>query len=200
MKLVFIIISLLFLNCNFSFAQEDKFCFEKINIKDAFVIEEKLNSEHYNKEAKVYLGEDFVPNAKEISRVLALPHVFFRNDSSVAPLLVEYFYSINDSSVKLIDYQWDKLNYSIYKNSHWDNKVDKSEKNNYYAKFDSLNMVLTNLLGEPEEGNGKEETHIEDYSTWYSRYFIWKKDDLYVRLSIVWGSGTHRIRVTVTWF
>jgi hypothetical protein len=175
-----------------------------INIKDAFTIEKNLNSELYKNTAKVYISKEYIPNADKIMNDLAFPYVFFRNDSSfIRPPFVEYFFSKKDSSVKIIEYTWDKVQWKMYKNDDSNDKVTESEKTTYYSKFDNLIAKLTDLLGEHTGNDGKEQYKGEGFDKYITRELVWEKNNLYVRLWMIWtgrsSSNTNRIRITVTW-
>ncbi|MBS1492398.1 MAG: hypothetical protein JST55_02745 [Bacteroidetes bacterium] len=202
MRKIFLIVFLLIYNI--LLAQTNFFCFKSINIKDAFVIEKKLNSELYKDTARVYISQDYIPNAGEIMHDLVFPYVFFRVDTSfVRPPFVEYFFSKKDSTVKLIEYTWDKVQWKMYKHDTNSDKVTEIEKIIYYNKFDSLAVQLINILGNSTGNNGNEQFKGDGFDKYATRELIWQKNKLYVRLWMIWtgrsSSNTNRIRVTVTW-
>ena len=93
-------------------------------------------------------------------------------------LETEYFYSVNDSLVKVILYQWDYLQKSNTDFFEEENHTKKFKA--FQTKFDNLTSKLTKEFGEPiskniEQGKIKDETFRDDLKCSIKYGDYWKQ-------------------------
>jgi hypothetical protein len=147
---IFIIIVLFLSACssNRLIFKADRFSnFNNLTLSEAIKVEKKLKSKDITPSHLIEIGEGVYPNDNSFE--LATPKTYKRLDGKFE-LEVEYFYTSNDSSVKVILYQWDDS-----PNSNIDNKHKR-----FIRKFQILKKQLSTKLGEPtfEEINSENAT------------------------------------------
>jgi len=137
--------------------------FGNLDIKTAIKYEKKRHSRDITPDHLIGIGEGIYPNKNKY--VLATPKTYEIKDGRNFKLETEYFYSINDSLVKVILYQWDYLqknNSSFFENENF-SKMFKV----FQEKFDDLTAQLTKQFGEPvtkniEQDKNKDDTFRDD--------------------------------------
>jgi hypothetical protein len=135
----------------------------QLKLTTAIKLEKKENSKDITPDYLIGIGEDIYPNKNNF--VLATPKTYQIKERPNFVIKTDYFYSINDSSVKVILYQWDNLT---------EGKSDLFEEENFtkkykvfQKKFDSLKEKLTKELGQPveiniEQNKSSDETFRDD--------------------------------------
>lgn len=103
------------------------------------VIKHEMNnkSKNLSPDHLVSLDESIYPNAKNFD--LTAPKTF-ETTTGTFKLTTDYYFTPSDSLVKVILYQWDKLE-------------SADEKKKFQKQFNQLRKLLTNKLGEPKEAD-----------------------------------------------
>ncbi len=187
-------------------AQTTKFFqFEQIHFSNISNCENGLNSEEQCVSYKVSVASDYFPNASSFN--LAQPNIFDRpKQGSFIPCRVNYYYTEEDSIVRLISYTRDTKNSTTNFKDLMEPIHNQSEKlDKYNSEFDQLVNDLRKELGEPVEGTGEMNIKREPgYSDWYERKYVWKKEETTVELFMLWSENggnlsTYKIRTKVYW-
>jgi hypothetical protein len=190
-KVLFFILVLLYIKISFS---QSLFTFDAINISDIGQIESKFNSAKSESDGYMVITESFYPYAGKFN--LEQPIVYLRRDSSfVSDLQVEYYYSKEDSIVRLILYTWDylieakKQDYEKYAKL---SSIDKLAL--YKAKFDTIAAYLKSTLGNQTEGSEKVTSmdYEKDKKSNFSR-LIWESENVHTELWRIWVSQANAI-------
>lgn len=133
--------------------QKQRFAdFGQLKLMTALKLEKKFSSKDISPHHLIEISEGIYPNKNNC--VLATPKTFKIKERPHFKLETDYFYSINDSSVKVILYQWDNLtkeNSSLFEEENLAKKFKVFQK-----KFDRLKEKLTKELGQPVEINIKQ--------------------------------------------
>jgi hypothetical protein len=137
--------------------------FGKLDIKTAIQLERKKHSKDITPDHLIGIGEGIYPNKNKY--ILATPKTFEIKEKPNFKLETEYFYSVNDSSVKVILYQWDYLEKSNIDFYEKENHTKKFKA--FHTKFNNLTSKLIKEFGEPiskniEQGKIKDETFRDD--------------------------------------
>lgn len=106
--------------------------FDKLNIKTVAEFERQYQSKEITYDYIIGIGKGIYPNKNNY--VLASPKIYEINEQPSFKLEIEYFYSVNDSIVKVILYQWDHLS---------KNDSDYIEEKNYTMMFNHFKLNLT---------------------------------------------------------
>lgn len=188
------------LHIKISFSQ-NLFTFDEININDIEQIESKFNSVKSEPNGYMIITESFFPYAGKFN--LEQPVVYLRRDSSfVSDLQVEYYYSKEDSIVRLITYTWDYLTETKKLDPEKFAKLTPNDKLNLYkAKFDSITDFLKSTLG--TQTGGSEKVTSMEYEKYKKSNFsklIWESENVHTELWRTWvsqDSTVENLRVRV---
>ncbi|MBX2945703.1 MAG: hypothetical protein KF725_07705 [Cyclobacteriaceae bacterium] len=181
----------------------DFFLFDQKKVKDITTIEESFKSQK-RETRKVTVSDDFFPGATKYD--LEFPITFDRKDKEFNPFsVVQYYYTPNDSLVRLIVYDWDKT--QIINNFIDLQKELKNESkriNEYNTKYDELLKNITDKLGRPISGDGKIKEIKDGQSSYIERKSKWTRDNCTVELNMIFTTdnrtmGTFRIRTKIYW-
>lgn len=113
----------------------------------------------------ISIDDSLFPNANQYD--LESPKAFYNVDESGYSIKTEYFYSLKDSIVRAILYEWNWNSYDNYFNREFSPEREESKK--LYNKFEKITESLTNKLGEPTNNKiVKKDYHSENY-TWNSK-------------------------------
>jgi|TARA_R110000744_G_C19148807_1_gene539187 hypothetical protein len=174
-------------------------------------IEKQFKSKQFKLKSKIYVSDDFFPDAGSFD--LEQPLVYIRMDKEfhVQPEVKYYF--TPDDTIRLISHSWDTK--SVSKNLNYNEDFSKSKEqdiNQWNAKFDQLQGQISTSLGASIEGNGELETKSRSgYGDWKERNIKWKSNGCTTELKMVWTeqdiqlSGgprlvpTFRIRTKTYW-
>ena len=181
----------------------DFFLFDQKKVKDITLIEKSFKSSK-RETRKVTISDDFFPGATKYD--LEFPITFDRRDNQFNPFsVVQYYYTANDSLVRLIVYDWDKT--QIINNFFDLQKELKNESKRlteYNAKYDELLKNITDKLGRPISGEGKEKEIKDGQSSYIERKSKWTSYNCTVELNMIFTTdnrtmGTFRIRTKIYW-
>ncbi|MGF1636515.1 MAG: hypothetical protein ACFCUU_05535 [Cyclobacteriaceae bacterium] len=181
----------------------DFFLFDQKKVKEITTIEKSFKSRK-RETRKVTVSDDFFPGA--IKYELEFPITFDRKDNQFNPFsVVQYYYTANDSLVRLIVYDWDKTQIiNNFADLQKELKNESKRLNEYNAKYDELLKNITDKLGRPISGDGKAKEIKDGQSTYYERNSKWKSDYCTVELNMIFTTdnramGTFRIRTKIYW-
>ena len=93
-------------------------------------------------------------------------------------VVLNYFYSLPDSAIRLIEYTWN---------------ASPEEKNKLTDIFETNARHFSKLFA----GDGT--ITQENHDTWSQKTIAWENDRNYVKQFMVIGAGTYRVRVLVSW-
>jgi hypothetical protein len=93
-------------------------------------------------------------------------------------VILNYYYSLPDSVIRLIEYTWN----------------GSSEEINKLNDIFELNVKHFSTLFA-----NKGSTKQEDHDTWSQKTITWENDHSYVQQFMVTGGGTYRVRVLISW-
>jgi len=147
-KILFILLSVFLTSCAVDkdiFQRETFEDIELLKISTVIKLEKKTHSKDITPDHLIGIGESIYPNKNNFK--LGTPKTFDAKEKPGFQLESEYFYSTNDSSVKVILYQWDSLTKKkndIFKIDNFSNKVIV-----FQEKFNRLKDRLTKELGQP---------------------------------------------------
>ncbi len=163
--------------------QEDstQFHFDQLNISDATQLEIQTTSTQIISIHKITLSESLYPFSQS---KLDQPLIFLRNDISVIPLEVQYFFGREDRKVRCVLYNW--TSHRLFcdtpdlSNKGMRNKY-KSIVKNLSSRLGSPKILNTNLENDPE---------VQFKSSW-------EKDKLSATLAMYINQKS--IRCTIHW-
>ena len=116
---------------------------ENLKLSEAIKYDKKLKSKDVTPDHLIKIGESIYPNKNGF--ILATPTAFERLEGNDFKLKVDYFYTPEDSSVKVILYQWDLFS----NNSELTEREIQVKYQKFQNKFDYLRSELMKELGAP---------------------------------------------------
>jgi hypothetical protein len=156
--------------------QSDRFeGLSSLTLDAGIEFERKNGSKETSYPYPVTLGTGKYPNAHNFT--LAPPLIFWKNERPNFEIETQYFYTVPDSSVKVIVYRWDKI-------SRGKKRVPDEWYKIFSRKFDELRLELDNRLGRP--------FYDEQYQTagyGWSHDVKWKDNGLNAFLIFEGGKG-----------
>ncbi|WP_462248896.1 hypothetical protein [Ekhidna sp.] len=162
------------------------FQFEQPMKSDIKGIEKEFRSKPFKLKSKIFLADDFFPNAGIFD--IDQPLVFLRTDDEfhVQPEVKYYF--TPDDTVRLITHSWDTK--GVSKNINYNQDFSKSKKQDieqWNSKFDQIKSEITSELGEPTDGTGELETKSKSgYGNWKERNAKWSAHGCTTELQMIW--------------
>lgn len=144
----------------------NKFTFQKkmfnrlseLDIKTVIEVEKERNAKDITPVHLIEIGEGIYPNKNRY--ILATPRTYENEDKPNFKLETQYFYSVNDSLVKVILYQWDlayKNRFDFFEDENYTRMF-----NEFQTKFDNLTIKLTKEFGQPVLKNIEQNSIISD--------------------------------------
>lgn len=178
------------------------FLFDKKQVDEIDKIEAAFNSLKLDTK-RIYVSEDFYPLAER--HEVEFPISFLRTgDTLVNTCLVEYFYTAQDSKIRLIVYDWDETRKTDFIRERTNiMKTERLRFEDYNNKYDQLFEIISAKLGTPLKNN-KIKDVVSTNSKYKERSTIWKKDDLNVEAQLLFTTsdnelGTFLVRVKMYW-
>lgn len=168
--LIALIYALIMVSCSSikSFFSEEVFKdFDNYHLRDAIAFEKRAHSEDITRKYLTGISEGIYPNINKY--VLATPQTF-KHKQRGFEIETAYYYSLQDSSVRLVLYEWNEpvdrkdRGFSIRPIKSKAQLTKAYEK--FQIKFDELRLELTKAMGEPYEikieHTNKEDTFRDD--------------------------------------
>lgn len=168
-------------------------------IEEVKNFESRLNPNSKFLNQNVSLSESIYPRVKEFE--MANPLIIKREKTGLLPVYAEYFYSKPDSILRYVSYDWENNRYGNYfdKEKDWESQNKKLTK--YNAEYERIKKQLISEFGQPiEQDNQPQETKSNYGRTDYlSRNTNWETDDRFMKLIMIFGASTYRIRLYYYW-
>lgn len=169
---------ILIIYCLSSHAQRPSFNLDSPRFDSIFSIEKENGGQQKTYNYPIYVSKDYFPNSTNFN--LANPIIFARRNNDF-DLNISYYFSANDSVIRLIEYSWDLKSSKI-------KKIDKLFAKNQKA------------LSEHFKYQGTKTRKIKmDSNDWERLTIIWEDESCYVNQFMIKGQGTYRIRVLISW-
>ena len=167
---------MLFLNI-VTFGQKSNFTFSRpsVNDIDSIEISHDGHAFTYNSNISFQISSNYFPNSDKFN--LGQP-IASNRKTEPTKTLVNYYYSLPDSTIRLIEYTWNqsKENSQLLETLFEDNSK-------YFSSFFSNNGITTS----------------EDHGDWTQKATVWENDSTYIKQFMVVGSGTFRVRLLISW-
>ncbi|QHS56364.1 hypothetical protein GWR56_12755 [Mucilaginibacter sp. 14171R-50] len=173
--LVFLFLNILSVVC---FGQQIDFMLERRSLSVIDSLENKVGGAVFNYNYKISLAKDYVLGVDSFQ--LANPKVYTR-DFKPFNGSVSYFFSLPDSTVRLVEYNWDG------------EKENEKELRELFIK----NKQLIAEKIQDQQPKFKETNTGQD--DWVGLQQYWETDKIYITQFIILGAGTYRVRVNISW-
>lgn len=157
-------------------SQSLKFTIERPSIRDIDSIESANKGKTFNYTGITFsVSKGYFPNSEKFN--LGQP-INSNRLTNPAQTQLSYYYSLPDSTIRLIEYSWD---------------VTMNES----SLLDSIFEINSRGFYDLFSNAGK--TQIEDHGSWTQKTTIWEDQRKYIKQFMVKGSYTYRVRVLISW-
>ncbi|MFN4316183.1 MAG: hypothetical protein ACK4E0_17985 [Chitinophagaceae bacterium] len=183
-------------NLTNAFSQEQLWL-KQTKVSEAIAFEKEINANPQFLSQNVSLSKSFYPLADKYP--VANPIIVQREPLGYLPLYVEYFYTPQDSIIRLISFDWEK---DLYGNFFDKQKIWKEEAKKFGAynkEYERIKSMLVVQLGAPSETDSDAKEVSSENGNYFTRNTIWETEDLYANLNMIFASMTYRVRLTVYW-
>ncbi|MEP7236911.1 MAG: hypothetical protein ABI685_03565 [Ferruginibacter sp.] len=193
-KLLFLIAT--FFNLATSFAQE-RIWAKQSKISEVIAFEKEINPNAKFLSQNVSLSKDYYPLAGKYQ--VTTPVIIQREPLVYLPIYAEYYYTPNDSILRLASYDWEKGRYDNFfdKQKMW--KEESKKLDTYNKEYERVKQVLITQLGNPNTTDSKVKEMSSEGDKYFTRDTLWETEDLHAELNMIFGSMTYRVRLTIYW-
>jgi hypothetical protein len=176
-----------------SFGQE-KIWTKQTKVSEVIAFEKEISPNAKFLSQNVSLSKDYYPLADKYQ--VTNPIIVQREPLEYLPVYAEYFYTPNDSILRLASYDWEKDRYGNFfdKQKMWKEEAKKFDT--YNKEYERIKGILLTQLGTPTTTDTKAKEHRGKY---FTRNTLWETDDVYAKLNMIFESMTYRIRLTIYW-
>lgn len=198
-KLMILFTLILTLTSFFINSNDAKIWTKQTNVQKAIDFEKSLteNIEFLNQ--NVALSKSIYPLIDKYQ--ISKPIIIKRELKGELPVYAEYFFSLPDSTIRYIGYDWEIEKYGNYFNKLKIWKEESKKLNKYNSKYEQIKLFITNKLGKPiEEDIAPKKTKSNwDNEEYLTRNTVWENKEIYSSLNLIFASNTYRIRWNYYW-
>ncbi|WP_324024585.1 hypothetical protein QSV08_15345 [Maribacter sp. BPC-D8] len=161
--------------------------------------ESKLNPDLKLLEKNVSLSESIFPKVKEFE--MSNPLIVRREKTHLLPIYAEYFYSKPDSTLRYVSYDWENNRYGNYNNDQikWESEAVKL--NAYKTEYGRIKKQLVKQFGQPTKQSEEPVKTINDHGgpNFLFQNTTWETEEKLIKLNMIFGASTYRIRLNYYW-
>ena len=186
----------------FVFVSLYSFCQEQLWLKQSKLseiinFERQINPKVEFEQHNVSLSKSYYPLADKY--ITANPLIAQRAPFDYLPLYAEYFYTQNDSILRLVSYDWEKDKYGNFfdKQKMWPKEAKKLKV--YNKEYERIKSLVITKLGTPTVTDSIPQKETSNRGEYFTRESKWETAEFYAELSMIFESMTYRIRLTLYW-
>lgn len=176
---------------------QEKIWLAQTTVDKAIAFEKGLGKKSEFLKMNVSLSKSIYPLVDKFT--MAKPLIVQRKQNGFLPLYAEYHYSLPDSVVRFICYDWERDKYGNFfdKQEIW--KKESKKLDGYNAEYERVKIILVEQLGQPAEQDAAPQKKESERGAYFSRETIWQTEDYYSKLNMIFESMTYRIRWYYYW-
>jgi hypothetical protein len=184
------------LNLLTAFGQE-RILTKQTKLSEAILLEKEINDKPKFLNQNISLSKDYYPLFDKYKVVN--PLVIQREPVGYLPVYAQYFYTPEDSIIRLISYDWEKDEFGNFfdKQKIWEQESKKFTE--YNSEYERIKAILVKQLGTPSTTDSKAKTETSDRGKYFTRETVWENEDMHAELSMIFESMTYRVRLTLYW-
>jgi hypothetical protein len=195
MKIMFLTLTLLFCS-RAGFSQESVWTKQR-KISEVIDFERKLDPDVKFLFRNVSLSKEYYPFADRYQTVN--PVIVERKAIGALPVYAEYFYTLKDSLLRLVSYDWEKGRYGDLKNILESRKEQGGKLEIYLGEYERIRGQLLKTFGKPDQADEKPNTVSDEGQKYLNQNTLWETDEVNADLNLIFSAGTQRIRLTLYW-
>lgn len=177
---------------------QDKIWIKQTKVGEAIAFERSITPGVTFLNQSVGLGEGYYPLDHKY-QVTTNPIIAKRSSINSLPVYAEYFFTLKDSIIRLVSYDWEKDKYGNFfdKQKIWETEVDSFDL--YNNTYEKIRSQLINDFGKPTRTDDTAKINQSDRGEYLTRESVWEVEKLHIELSMVFESMTYRVRMTYYW-
>jgi len=195
MKIIFLTLALLF--CSMAGFSQETIWTKQRKISEVINFERKLDPEAKFLSQNVWLSKKYYPLADRYKTVN--PVIVQRKTVGALPVYAEYFYTPNDSLLRVVSYDWEKGRYGNLNDILESRKQQGGKLEIYLSEYERIRRQLVKTFGKPDQADEKPKTVSDEGQKYLNQNTLWETDELHADLNLIFSSGTQRIRLTLYW-
>jgi len=195
MKIMFLTLALLFCS-RAGFSQESVWT-KQSKISEVINFERKLDPDAKFLSQKVRLSKEYYPLADRYKTVN--PIIVQRKTVAALPVYAEYFYTPNDSLLRVVSYDWEKGRYGNLNDMLESRKEQGGKLEIYLSEYKRIRRQLIKTFGKPDQADEKPKTVDDEGQKYLNQNTLWETDEVHADLNLIFSAGTQRIRLTLYW-
>lgn len=176
---------------------QDSIWFKQSKVGEVIAFEKAIAPSVSFLNQNVGLSEDYYPlyNKYKVTN----PIIAKRESINSLPVYAQYYFTPNDSLIRLISYDWEKSKYGNYfdKLKIWEKEADSLEV--YNKTYESVRAQLIAVFGKPAKTDNSPKKKKSDRGNYLTRESTWELKDVYLKLIMTFESMTYRVRMTYYW-
>ncbi len=192
----FVFIAVAIFNFVTVFGQE-RIWTKQTKVSSVIAFEKEINPKPKFLEQNESLSKDFYPLADKYQ--VTNPIIVQREAVEYLPVYAGYFYTPEDSILRLVSYDWEKDRYGNYfdKPKMW--KAESKKFDSYNKEYERIKAISITELGTPISTDTKAKEESSDRGKYFTRETIWDTEDFHAELNMIFESMTYRVRLTIYW-
>jgi hypothetical protein len=145
----------------------------------------------------VGLSKDYYPLSDKYR--VTNPIIVQREPLDYLPVYAEYFYTPEDSILRLVSYDWEKDRYGNFfdKQKMW--KEESTKFDTYNKEYVRIKSALIDQFGTPTKTDSSAKEESSNRGKYFTRKTLWENDDVHAELNMIFESMTYRVRLTLYW-
>lgn len=172
---------------------------EQVKIDSVITFEKSLNANAEFLNMNVFLSTNSFPQGKKYK--MAKPLIVKREQRGILPIYAEYFYSVPDSILRYVSYDWERDKYGNFNNKKkiWEEESGKLDA--YNQEYETIKTNLRNRFGKPvKEDIGLQKVKTDSKAGfYYTRECYWETPLYHAELVMIFEAMTYRINFTYYW-
>lgn len=179
-------------------SQEEIFL-KKSKVSDVIAFEKEAYPGVIFLDQRSRLSKSFYPLADKYVTT-EKPIIAYRHPLEYLPVYAEYYYTPEDSIIRLTSYEWEKDRFgNVFKKQDMFKEENKRFET-YNKEYERIKLNLIDKLGKPTSSDtvARDEKGHNNVSL-KTRDTVWETDDYYASLDMIFGGQTFRIRLKHYW-
>jgi hypothetical protein len=185
-----------FFSVTLVFAQE-RIWVKQTKLREVIAFEKQIDSSATFLSMNEGLSKDYYPLVDKYK--VANPLIVKRLPFKYLPLYAEYFYTSEDSVLRVVSYDWEIERYGNFfdKQKMWRNESAKLKK--YNSEYERIKAILIKQLGAPATSDPSDKEINDSGQKYLTRETTWENNLSKATLSMIFASSTYRIRFILYW-
>lgn len=179
-------------------ASQEEILIKKSKVSDVIAFEKESYPGVVFLDRKSRLSKSFYPLA-DIYKTTDKPIIAYRHPIEYLPVYAEYYYTPEDSIIRLTSYDWEKDRFgNVFKKQEM-YKEEIKKYDIYNKEYERIKLILISKFGKPTSSDSVAKEEDGANGKLKIRNTAWETDNYYASLNMIFGGQTFRIRLMHYW-